>query len=141
MPLFVNEMEVSAPHAPQFDPLTRSVMISLFSWRRADAEDKSEEQNGWWGDKYLSRQGDQIGSKLYLLKRQALTEKTRFLAENYIRQALHWMVEDKVVTSLKVKTSRPDPEKLVIDIILIINNDQRHRIAVHSRWDGGQTWL
>lgn len=32
------------------DPLTRAVVISLFTWRRAEPDDNAEVPMGWWGD-------------------------------------------------------------------------------------------
>lgn len=31
------------------DPLTRSVVISLFTWRRAEPDDNADVPMGWWG--------------------------------------------------------------------------------------------
>ncbi|HCT7652022.1 TPA: phage GP46 family protein [Escherichia coli] len=32
------------------DPLTRAVVISLFTWRRAEPDDNAYVPMGWWGD-------------------------------------------------------------------------------------------
>lgn len=32
------------------DPLTRAVVISLFTWRRAEPDDNADVPMGWWGD-------------------------------------------------------------------------------------------
>lgn len=34
----------------QLDPLTRAVVISLFTWRRAEPDDNADVPMGWWGD-------------------------------------------------------------------------------------------
>ncbi len=31
------------------DPLTRAVVISLFTWRRAEPDDNADVPMGWWG--------------------------------------------------------------------------------------------
>lgn len=31
------------------DPLTRVVVISLFTWRRAEPDDNADVPMGWWG--------------------------------------------------------------------------------------------
>ncbi|EOW1941973.1 phage GP46 family protein, partial [Yersinia enterocolitica] len=72
------------------DNLTRAVIISLFTWRRADPDDDSEQPMGWWGDSYPTIQNDRIGSRLYLLQRTTLTHNTVELARGYLEQALAW---------------------------------------------------
>lgn len=32
------------------DPLTCAVVISLFTWRRAEPDDNADVPMGWWGD-------------------------------------------------------------------------------------------
>ncbi|EPN56356.1 Phage GP46, partial [Pseudomonas syringae pv. actinidiae ICMP 19079] len=51
--------------------LLRSVVISLFTWRRAEADDPIDdaERFGWWGDTYPTQANDRIGSRLWLLRR------------------------------------------------------------------------
>lgn len=46
--LTVNGKRVSA--GSQLDPLTRAVVISLFTHRRADPDDNADVPMGWWGD-------------------------------------------------------------------------------------------
>ncbi len=31
------------------DPLTRAVVISMFTWRRAEPDDNADVPMGWWG--------------------------------------------------------------------------------------------
>lgn len=58
--------------------LRRAVTISLFSWRRAASDDALDDadRQGWWGDCAPSEAGDQIGSRLWLLRRRTLTDDT-----------------------------------------------------------------
>ena len=58
MKLFLNGRLVQADMQ---DSLTRAVIISLFSWRRADDSDDYDHElgkQGWWGD---SLNEDEIG--------------------------------------------------------------------------------
>ncbi|WP_200894101.1 phage GP46 family protein [Xanthomonas sp. MUS 060] len=52
-------------------PLVRAVLISLFTWRRANADDTLPDPRGfrmgWWGDTYPVVANDRIGSRLWLL--------------------------------------------------------------------------
>ncbi|NUV17293.1 hypothetical protein MS6207_01473 [Escherichia coli] len=44
------------------DPLTRAVVISLFTWRRAEPDDNADVPMGWWGDTWPAVQNDRYGS-------------------------------------------------------------------------------
>ena len=46
--LTVNGTRVNA--SSSLDPLTRAVVISLFTHRRADPDDNADVPMGWWGD-------------------------------------------------------------------------------------------
>ncbi len=52
------------------DPLTRAVVISLFTWRRAEPDDNADVPMGWWGDTWPAVQNDRYGSRLWLLPAQ-----------------------------------------------------------------------
>lgn len=88
------------------DPLTRAVVISLFTWRKAGKDDVPEEKNGWWGDTFPTVQNDRIGSRLYLLKRSKLTNKTPLKAREYIAEALQWLTADGVAARVDVTAHR-----------------------------------
>lgn len=88
------------------DPLTRAVVISLFTWRKAGKDDAPEEANGWWGDTFPTVQNDRIGSRLYLLKRSKLTNKTPLKAREYITEALLWLTTDGVAARVDVTAAR-----------------------------------
>lgn len=88
------------------DPLTRAVVISLFTWRKAGKDDAPEEANGWWGDTYPTVQNDRIGSRLYLLKRSKLTNQTPMKAREYITEALQWLTTDGVAARVDVTAAR-----------------------------------
>ncbi|MEE1920313.1 phage GP46 family protein, partial [Pseudomonas asiatica] len=63
--------------------LIRTVVISLFTWRRAGPDDPvdDEERYGWWGDSFPRVADDRIGSRLWLLRRVKLTDRTQRDAE------------------------------------------------------------
>ncbi|MDR6350827.1 phage GP46 family protein [Pantoea sp. SORGH_AS_0659] len=88
------------------DPLTRAVVISLFTWRKAGKDDVPEEVNGWWGDTFPTVQNDRIGSRLYLLKRSKLTNQTPLKAREYIAEALQWLTADGVAARVDVTAQR-----------------------------------
>lgn len=96
-----------------------AVSISLFTDRRVTEEDLAEgdtEKRGWWGDTIPEVDQDQIGSKLWLLEREKTTEETRVKAEGYCREALAWMIEDGVATTIQVAGAYIVRGKLALDL-------------------------
>lgn len=98
----------------QRSALERAVVISLFTWRRAEPSDPVDdaERQGWWGDSYPSYASDRIGSRLWLLRRRSLTPQTLRDAERYAKEALQWLIEDGHVTSVSVTVARYALNKL-----------------------------
>lgn len=110
------------------NPLYRAVLISLFTWRRAEPDDSPDLDNGWWGDSFPTFQNDRIGSRLYLLSREKLTNKTPLKAREYIRQALQWLVDDGVAVSIEVSVTRSGIETLQASVV--INQREGNRLAL-----------
>ena len=93
--------------------LTRAVLISLFSWRRAADDDAldDEERYGWWGDTFPTVADDRIGSRLWQLRRVKLTRQTQMDAEFYAREALQCLIDDGLAGHRHLATPRrPAPE-------------------------------
>ena len=96
------------------DGLRTSVIISLFSDRRAREDDAlpdpaSTDRRGWWGDLASPEvEKDEIGSRLWLLSREKTTPEVLIRAEQYAKEALQWMIEDGVAASVSVKAERLD---------------------------------
>lgn len=89
------------------DGIGTCVLISLFTDRRAGADDglPVAERRGWVGDVLADVEGDRIGSRLWLLRREVQSEETRLRAEEYAREALAWMIEDGVVTAMEIEAA------------------------------------
>jgi phage gp46-like protein len=92
--------------------LETAVLISLFTNRRADDDDvlpdqESTEIQGWWGDLASPEiEGDQIGSKLWLLGREKTTEDILARTKLYVEEALQWLIDDGVAAKIEVETDR-----------------------------------
>ncbi|WP_422402643.1 phage GP46 family protein [Pseudomonas sp. GZD-209] len=119
--------------------LVRTVVISLFTWRRAGPDDPvdDEERYGWWGDSFPRVADDRIGSRLWLLRRVKLTERTQRDAEYYAEEALRWLVEDGQVLSVAITSERADSTRLNLRVVLtllsgaplIIDSDQLWQVT------------
>ncbi len=91
--------------------LETAALLSLYTDRGMDPGDVLpeglSEYRGWWGDAHPVIAGDRIGSKLWLLSRSKDTPQTRALAEQYAREALAWMIEDRVSDLIEVQAVIP----------------------------------
>lgn len=88
--------------------LVTAVLLSLFTDRRAEPDDAppsgdARDRRGWWADELAEVDGDRIGSRLWLLDRAKRTRETELRAEEYVREALAWMLEDRVVSRIDVE--------------------------------------
>lgn len=90
--------------------LNTACLISLFTRRQALPDDVLPEpyshREGWWADPYADVEGDLIGSRLWLLGRSKTTQAVMNQAKIYAEEALQWMVDDGVATSISVIVER-----------------------------------
>lgn len=89
--------------------LETAVLISLFSDRRATNDDPIDDINdrrGWWGDLVSTFTNDMIGSRLWELMRSSTTNETMIRAQQYIEEALQWMIVDGVCANVEVEVGR-----------------------------------
>lgn len=103
-------------------PLVRAVLISLFTWRRANADDTLPNPKGfrmgWWGDTYPAVANDRIGSRLWLLARAKLTPTTVQRAQDYAEEALQWLIDDGVAARIAVRAERQGLSALALQCTL-----------------------
>lgn len=95
--------------------LETAVIISLFTDRRARNDDllpdpNNPDRRGWWGDlASLEVEGDQIGSRLWLLEREKTVESILVRAKEYAEESLAWLIEDGVAGKVEVESERLGP--------------------------------
>lgn len=85
--------------------LSTAVLISLFTDRRANEDDKlpsGDDPRGWWAD---AMDGQRIGSRLWLLENASNLPETLALAKEYALEALQWLVSDGIAKSIAVTTA------------------------------------
>ena len=92
----------------QTDELVQATLISLFSWRKSNDDDGVNIPNrqGWWGDTFASETNDRIGSRLWLLRREKLTDDVVARAREYAEESLQWMIDDALASAINVSTDR-----------------------------------
>lgn len=101
--------------------IVTAVLLSLFLDRRAENDDRPPsgditDRRGWWADEFLRVGGDRTGSRLWLLDRSKRTNEVALRAKEYCVEALAWMLEDRVCSSIDVTTEMTDRLLIVVGI-------------------------
>ena len=108
------------------DPgLETAVLVSLFSDRRVREEELPPDvsgRRGWWGDR-LADDNDEIGSRLWLLRREKQTAQVLVQADVYCREALSWMISDGVATAVDVAVEYTRQGWMLIRITITLPDD------------------
>lgn len=119
--------------------LETAVLLSLFTDRRAEDSDVLPDgqtsRRGWFGDAVPVTAGDLFGSRLWLLDRAKQTETNRVLAETYAREALQWLVEDKVAASVSVVASYPRKDVLLLAVTITRPGSDPASFRFTRNWD------
>ena len=111
------------------DGMRTAVALSLLSDRRALTDDElpggGTDRRGWWADALAESEGDQFGSRLWLLGREKDLESVRNRAETYARESLEWLREDKVAADLEVTATTIANDTLQIRVVVIRGDGSR----------------
>lgn len=121
------------------DGLETAVIVSLFSDRRAHADDalpSGNDRRGWWGDTYPDVAGDKIGSRLWLFSRSKQTTQTLDTARDAARDALTWLVDDGVARSIDVQAYVVRSGVLGLDIAIARADKPVAQYRFESFWGG-----
>ncbi len=91
--------------------LASALMLSLFTDARATDDELArfggDDARGWWGDSLSDVDGDEYGSKLWLLQREKQTGETLARAKTYAEQALAWLISDGIADAVNVTAVYP----------------------------------
>ena len=122
------------------DTLVTAVILSLCTDRLAQPHEVApgEDRRGWWADAYATSPRDKFGCRWWLLAREKQLQSTVQRARDYALEALKWMQEDGLVTSVGVSAFVPRMGWLVLLITLSLNGvDRRYRFEWNS---AAQAW-
>lgn len=121
--------------------LGSAVVLSLFTDRRAEADDRlpqtGGDRRGWWGDLTPNADGTRrrIGSRLWLLSREKRTPETLARAREYAEEALAWLVEDRIASRVEV-TAETTPEGWLALTVVIARAEGPDRERFDYVWKG-----
>ncbi len=115
--------------------LETAILISLFTDRRASPDDEipdgTSDPRGWWGDLGADVP---IGSRLWLLSRAKQTAETLQRANDYIIEALQWLIDDGVVVKFDVTVEWTDLSRLGARIVAHKSDGSKTAVAYTSAW-------
>ena len=137
MPLLLTIDGITTLAVDVTDDLPRAVLISLFTWRRANPDDDlpNGEKQGWWGDTYPEQTSDRIGSRLWLLSRAKLTMETVARAKEYAEESLAWIIEDGAAASIAVVSERQGLDQLALGITITRGDNTKLDIRFTNAWE------
>jgi phage gp46-like protein len=138
------DYQIAAPGLAADDGLESAVLISLYTDRRAEADDTLPDDNadrrGWWGDSYADTVGDRIGSKLWLLRREKAKAEVLMRAKQYASEALQWLLDDAVVRAVDVVAEWQQLDAggrtLALQVTLRRNDNSTVKYRFADFWEG-----
>lgn len=84
--------------------LETAILMSLFVDQRVREEDsETGETRGFWAENLI---GYNMGSKLWLLDRSKITNDTLRLYEQYVKEALAWMIDENIIRDVSAEAVR-----------------------------------
>jgi phage gp46-like protein len=105
--------------------LEQAVLQSLLNWAKAQKNDPleaGEDKQGWWADEFVRA----VGCRDWTLARAKQTTDTLNRANRYTKQALQWLVDEKIAININVNTLFEGSRLIrVIDITLPDNSQQQ----------------
>ena len=139
---FIADMSMAGADLATDDDLETAVIVSLFTWRRALSDDPLPDfetgRMGWWGDSFSDIDRDRIGSRLWLLRREKLTQQTVNRAKEYAAEALAWMKEDKVATRVDIDAERQGLSTLAMAVTIWRQTGEKVRLDFNNVWESIQ---
>lgn len=107
--------------------LETSMLVSLFSDRRADQSEVSDpmQRRGWIGNLVAETVGDNHGSGLWLYEQRRLTDDIALGVKTEAVQSFDWMVDDGLATYVEADVRQvPSKRALYLDMTIHFPNGQ-----------------
>lgn len=121
------DLRLSGADLATDDGLGAAVLVSLFTDARARADELLEgddDRRGWWGD-VLNGDGEETGSKLWLLRREKQTPEVPARASALAREALQWMLDDAVASAVETSAEWARRGELALRVAITLPDDSR----------------
>lgn len=135
------DLAVSGNDLALDDSLKTAVLLSLFTDQRVSTSELPSGESwrrGWWGDTVAEIVGDKHGSKLWLLNREKQTPEVAERAREYCKEALQWLIEDGVASSISVSTRFEGRGILKIEITIARDSGDATSLAFDYVWQAAK---
>jgi phage gp46-like protein len=106
--------------------LATQILIHLMTDRRVEESElrHGTSNRGWLGDSFDIQDGEgPLGSRLWLLRRTAITDETAVLVEDYVREALQPLIDQEAIASLDVTVTVDKPANRVEYVVNTYGRD------------------
>lgn len=135
---FGADLALSGYDLARDDGLETAVIISLFSDRRCTAEQipaelPEDDLRGYWGD-LAGSEASATGSLLWLLSREKQLPSVLSRAEQYCREALQWMIDDRIATRVAVAAEYAGREVMLFSVDIYRPNGSAVRYQYNYEW-------
>lgn len=124
------------------DGLRTAILISLFTDARAaqddELPDRAGDRRGWWGNAFPVESGDAgMGSRLWLLSRAKALPATLVRARAYARDALQWLIDDRIASALDidVRRERRDATEILMLTVALDRPGGEARLRYDFAWE------
>lgn len=141
-PTQLADWAVSGGLLEEDDGLVTAVLTSLFTDRRAldddvvpDATRNQRDPRGWWADAYSDQPGDEIGSRLWLNESAKQLPIVLTQDREHAEEALRWLVDDQLVSTVSVDTSNPRDGVRVLSVTLTSPSGGAIRLQFQDFWE------
>lgn len=122
------------------DGLLPAVLVSLFTDRRAAADDRlptnDGDRRGSWQDQYQDISGDLPGSRLWLLSREKQLPDVLARARTYSEEALAWLITDGLARSVSVPAEWVSTGVLGLPINITLIDGSRFAAVINYPLEG-----
>lgn len=118
---YEGDIELNGTDLKTGNDLESAIIISLFTDRRANNDDViiDDDRRGFWGDTYAEIPDDKIGSRLWLLQREKITQEAINKARIYITESLQWLLDDRIAEKINIQVEAINQSILGIKIEII----------------------
>lgn len=122
--------------------LASAIFVSLFSDRRARSDEVASPmlRRGWIGNLVSDVPGDNFGSGLWLYEQSRLTQEVAAAVAGEARNALQWMVDDELCSSLSVTVTKDQAARsIMLNVTINLNQGgvSQHAFVLASATEAG----
>ena len=124
------------------DGLQTSVLLSLFIDKKSEPNDELPNGNnndlrGWFGELLTGVENDRWGSYLWKLERSKTTNEVLIRAKNYAEEALQWLIDDGIASSVTVipeRITQSSGDILLLNIDIFKPNGDVEEFRFDALW-------